>query len=59
MISSLNRPVPNSGGLRPRSALGKIPGRDALSYTPVAPSMRSRIMSAWPLWRAYSSIMWT
>jgi hypothetical protein len=28
-------------------------------YTPVAPSMRSRIRSAWPLWRAYSSIMWT
>ncbi len=28
-------------------------------YTPVAPSMRSRSRSAWPLWRAYSSIMWT
>jgi hypothetical protein len=23
------------------------------------PSMRSRSMSAWPQWRAYSSIMWT
>ena len=28
-------------------------------YTPVVPSMRSRSRSAWPLWRAYSSIMWT
>ncbi|MFI8456736.1 hypothetical protein [Kitasatospora sp. NPDC085464] len=28
-------------------------------YTPVAPSMRSLTRSAWPLWRAYSSIMWT
>ncbi|MCX4850256.1 hypothetical protein OHB19_33840 [Streptomyces sp. NBC_00893] len=28
-------------------------------YTPVVPSMRSRTRSAWPLWRAYSSIMWT
>src|SRR5262249_26076829 len=26
-------------------------------YSPVAPSMRSRNRSAWPLWRAYSSIM--
>ena len=26
-------------------------------YSPVAPSMRSRMKSAWPLWRAYSSIM--
>ncbi|MGV9804248.1 helix-turn-helix domain-containing protein [Micromonospora chersina] len=27
--------------------------------SPVTPSMRSRIRSAWPLCRAYSSIMWT
>ena len=26
-------------------------------YSPVAPSMRSRSRSAWPRWRAYSSIM--
>ncbi|GGT85067.1 hypothetical protein GCM10010289_00780 [Streptomyces violascens] len=31
----------------------------ARRYTPVVPSMRSRSRSAWPLWRAYSSIMWT
>jgi hypothetical protein len=29
------------------------------AYTPVVPSMRSLIRSAWPLWRAYSSIMCT
>ena len=49
-------------GRRAERRLGRwaeIPGRGAPSYTPVAPSMRSRIMSAWPLWRAYSSIMWT
>lgn len=28
------------------------------SQSPVAPSRRSRRRSAWPLWRAYSSIMW-
>ena len=28
-------------------------------HSPVAPSIDSRIRSAWPLWRAYSSIMWT
>ncbi len=28
------------------------------SYTPVAPSVNSRKMSAWPQWRASSSIMW-
>jgi hypothetical protein len=27
-------------------------------YTPVAPSVNSRKMSAWPQWRASSSIMW-
>jgi hypothetical protein len=27
-------------------------------YSPVSPSTDSRSMSAWPLWRAYSSIMW-
>ena len=33
-------------------------GSDSASiYSPVTPSMRSRIRSAWPLWRAYSSIM--
>jgi hypothetical protein len=29
------------------------------TYSPVSPSMRSRKRSAWPLCRAYSSIMWT
>lgn len=33
-------------------------GVRAASRSPVAPSMRSRRRSAWPLWRAYSSIMW-
>jgi hypothetical protein len=28
------------------------------AYQPTAPSMSSRMMSACPLWRAYSSIMW-
>ncbi len=28
-------------------------------YQPTAPSVSSRIRSACPLWRAYSSIMWT
>jgi hypothetical protein len=27
-------------------------------YSPVCPSTNSRRRSAWPLWRAYSSIMW-
>src|SRR5947209_18217199 len=27
-------------------------------HHPTAPSTSSRIRSAWPLWRAYSSIMW-
>jgi len=31
----------------------------ALVYCPVSPSMHSRSRSAWPQWRAYSSIMWT
>jgi hypothetical protein len=46
------------------------PGADKLSdrrqrsltagtgQTPVAPSIRSRMRSAWPSWRAYSAIMW-
>jgi hypothetical protein len=28
-------------------------------HNPTLPSMRSRNRSAWPMWRAYSSIMWT
>lgn len=27
-------------------------------YGPVCPSINSRRMSAWPVWRAVSSIMW-
>jgi hypothetical protein len=30
-----------------------------LCYWPTRPSIRSRSRSAWPQWRAYSSIMWT
>ncbi len=46
--------------------VGTAPGRGApdprphparRDQSPVAPSIRSRIRSAWPLWRAYSSIM--
>jgi hypothetical protein len=35
------------------------PSRAAGAQSPLAPSRRSRIRSAWPLWRAYSSIMCT
>ncbi len=34
-------------------------GHPTLRYSPVAPSTDSRMRSAWPLWRAYSSIMWS
>jgi quercetin dioxygenase-like cupin family protein len=37
------------------AAIGSGTGR---GYSPVAPSIDSRRRSAWPLWRAYSSIMW-
>jgi len=30
-----------------------------LDHRPTAPSIRSRMMSAWPVWRPVSSIMWT
>ena len=33
-------------------------GRQRRGYSPVSPSTDSRSRSAWPLWRAYSSIMW-
>ena len=33
--------------------------REVAAHSPVAPSIRSRNRSAWPLWREYSSIMWT
>lgn len=33
-------------------------GRHDCSYAPAVPSIASRRRSAWPLWRAYSSIMW-
>ena len=32
---------------------------ERLAQSPVTPSIASRIRSAWPLWRAYSSIMCT
>ena len=43
-------------GERPRR--GRAPAPGAEGQSPVAPSMRSRSRSAWPLCRAYSSIMW-
>jgi hypothetical protein len=33
--------------------------RAELAHWPTRPSIRSRSRSAWPQWRAYSSIMWT
>lgn len=36
---------------------GAGPPLKSLRYSPVLPSIRSRSRSAWPLWRAYSSIM--
>ena len=42
---------PKSGRIRP----GGLEGR-AVGHSPVAPSMASRRRSAWPTWRAYSSI---
>ncbi len=52
----------DAAGLLTERVLGFLagvtePGAGAAS--PVAPSMHSRIRSAWPLCRAYSSIMWT
>ena len=29
-----------------------------IGHQPTAPSINSRMKSAWPLWRAYSSTMW-
>src|SRR3954447_4237150 len=40
-----------------RSAV-TAPVRALSCQTPVTPSMRSRMRSAWPAWRAYSAIMW-
>jgi hypothetical protein len=58
-----------SGEPRGRRLLGRWPAREAAdglsvcgcccTYQPTAPSVSSRIRSACPLWRAYSSIMWT
>ena len=57
-------PRPDRPGSRPTiSASGgsarSLASRHAVAQSPVAPSIRSRIRSAWPLWRAYSSIMCT
>ena len=60
-----------SAALAPRGRLGRRSRADlrarqirwhthaACGQSPVVPSMRSRRRSAWPLWRAYSSIMCT
>ena len=50
------RPV---AALRPPRAPVAYLVHGPAGQSPVAPSMRSRRRSAWPLWRAYSSIMWT
>ena len=42
-----------------RPARTQLVNARRLAYWPTRPSMRSRNRSAWPLWRAYSSIMWT
>ena len=46
-------------GLRLWSCRGFTHERQSAAYWPVRPSMRSRMRSAWPQCRAYSSIRWT
>ncbi len=41
-----------------RCVLIASPPFTGAGYSPVRPSRCSRTRSAWPLWRAYSSIMW-
>ncbi len=41
----------------PQSVDGRSGRFRRSAYSPVTPSIRSRMRSAWPLWRAYSSIM--
>lgn len=43
---------------RPEPALGRAVVPQVSNYSPVRPSIASRMRSAWPLWRAYSSTMW-
>jgi uncharacterized protein (TIGR03083 family) len=55
--------LPLSGPDRTRRSLIALGGRGAGRvrcdrYSPVSPSIASRIKSTWPLWRAVSSIMW-
>jgi hypothetical protein len=40
---------------RPKLGLARF--RELVRYSPVWPSIDSLMRSAWPLWRAYSSIM--
>ena len=50
------RPPGSPDGSRSGDGAGAVPSARRI-YSPVTPSMDSRIRSAWPLWRAYSSIM--
>ena len=44
--------------IQPMAPQGIPPwGRAGGGQSPVTPSIRSRMRSAWPLWRVYSSIM--
>jgi hypothetical protein len=47
---------PTQFGLGRERGWGRV-GKVGWGYSPVEPSRRSRRRSAWPLWRAYSSIM--
>ncbi|GEM_PF-2258679 len=49
LLIDLNQIGQTLAGLRRRCLRGR--------QSPVTPSIRSRMRSAWPLWRAYSSIM--
>ena len=52
------RPNAAPGTRTPPQSSGLVSGTKVRrAQSPVAPSMASRSRSAWPLWRAYSSIM--
>jgi citrate synthase len=49
-------PIRDLAAQNPAGPLSRPPGKRR-GHSPVAPSVRSRSRSAWPRWRAYSSIM--
>ena len=58
------RGTPKGGGPGPdcraeRVGAAEAQRRLATQSSPTVPSTSSRMRSAWPLWRAYSSIMWS